>query len=347
MQLTEIGQLRRAHRHRRPTTGVLYVAEQAGRVLAMAADGGTPREVLDMTDRTDGRGRAGPARPGLLARRQPRSTSATRTTTATPASTSTRSRADGVDPATRREVLAIEQPYSNHNGGGIAVRPGRLALRRLRRRRLGRRPAAQRPEARHAARQAAPHRPDARRRRRRTPSPPTTPSSGGGARPEIWSTGLRNPWRFSFDAATGDLWIGDVGQNAIEEIDLVPAADGAGQGTNFGWSALEGIDRYNDDQDADGLVDAGLRVRARRRRLLGHRRVRLPRRRPSRPSQGAYVFGDYCAAGVRALAADGNQVTDRAVLLDEPGQVVSFGTDEQGELYVVSLGGSIYRLDPA
>ena len=83
----------------------------------------------------------------------------------------------------------------------------------------------------------------------------TTPSSARPERcPEIWSLGLRNPWRFSFDAATGDLWIGDVGQNQTEEIDLAPAAAGGGKGLNFGWSAFEGTNRYNDDQPADGTV---------------------------------------------------------------------------------------------
>ena len=74
--------------------------------------------------------------------------------------------------------------------------------------------------------------------------------------PEIWSSGLRNPWRFSFDRDTGDLWIADVGQNAIEEIDVAPATAGvdAGKGLSFGWSAFEGNDRFNEDVPADGHV---------------------------------------------------------------------------------------------
>ena len=177
--------------------------------------------------------------------------------------------------------------------------------------------------------------------------PPDNPfASGGDARPEIWSTGLRNPWRFSFDAATGDLWIGDVGQNAIEEIDHVPAADGAGKGTNFGWSAYEGSARYNDDQDAPDSVDAGLRVPARRRRLLGDRRVRVPRRRPSRPSRAPTSTATTAPRACGRWWPTATQVTDHAVLSDQPGQVVSFGTDAKGELYVVSLGGSILPTRP-
>ena len=101
----------------------------------------------------------------------------------------------------------------------------------------------QRAVARDAARQDPAHRPDAVGRRRRTRSRPTTRSSASAdARPEIWAYGLRNPWRFSFDRATGDLWIGDVGQNESEEVDFAPATDGrdAGKGHNFGWNRLEG-----------------------------------------------------------------------------------------------------------
>ena len=85
--------------------------------------------------------------------------------------------------------------------------------------------------------------------------PPDNPFVGvDGAAPEIWSTGLRNPWRFSFDRQTGDLWIADVGQNAVEEIDVAPASDGvdAGKGLFFGWSAFEGDQPYNGDVPPDG-----------------------------------------------------------------------------------------------
>ena len=100
-----------------------------------------------------------------------------------------------------------------------------------------------------------------------------------GADPTIWAFGLRNPWRFSFDRDTGDLWIADVGQGDIEEIDRAPATErrDAGKGLNFGWSAFEGLDRFNDDQSPDGVIAADLHVRPRRRPLLGQRRSRRPR----------------------------------------------------------------------
>jgi len=324
--------------------GVFYVAEQSGRVLAMDG-GGTPREVLDMTDRTNASGEQGLLDLAFSPDGSHLYVSYTNNDGDSRIDEYEMS-ADGVDTSTRREGLAITQPFPNHNGGGILFGPDGLLYAGYGDGGSGGDP--QRNGQKSTTLLAKLLRIDP------TPNgdapytiPPDNPyASGGGTRPEIWSTGLRNPWRFSFDAATGDLWIGDVGQNAIEEIDHVPAADGAGRGTNFGWSAYEGSARYNDDQDApdawmpvyeyqhgaDGCSVTGGFV------YRGHAIPAL---------QGAYVYGDYCAAGVRALAVDGDQVTDRAVLSEEPGQVVSFGTDADGELYVVSLSGTIYRIDPA
>ena len=311
----------------------------------MDADGGTPREVLDMTDRTTAGGEQGLLDLAFSPDGSHLYVSYTNNDGDSRIDEYAMS-ADGVDTSTRREVLAIEQPFANHNGGGILFGPDGLLYAGYGDGGSAGDPQrnGQKPSTLLAKLLRIDPTPDGDAA---YTIPPDNPyASGGGTRPEIWSTGLRNPWRFSFDAATGDLWIGDVGQNAIEEIDHVPAADGAGKGTNFGWSAYEGSSRYNDDQDApdswmpvyeyehgaDGCSVTGGFV---------YRGQAIP------ALQGAYVYGDYCAAGVRALVADGNQVTDRAVLSDQPGQVVSFGTDAKGELYVVSLSGSIYRLDPA
>ena len=120
--------------------------------------------------------------------------------------------------------------------------------------------------------------------------------------------GMRNPWRYSFDRATGDLWIGDVGQNAFEEIDRVPA--GSPGGLNFGWPIMEGLHCYpaGAQCDQEPYEQPGRRVRA-RWRLLGDGWLRLPRL--SLPSlQGLYFFGDFCTgedlvAGRRRRAASG------------------------------------------
>jgi hypothetical protein len=143
-----------------------------------------------------------------------------------------------------------------------------------------------------------------------------------GARPEIWDYGLRNPWRFSFDAATGDLWIGDVGQNAYEEVDFEPAGSG---GRNYGWNRREGRHPYNGGERPEGAVDPVIECGLR----------------------GAYLYGDYCAGWVRAArASDGKVLEQRDLGLEVPG-LSSFGVDTAGELYALSLGGEVYRLAPA
>jgi glucose/arabinose dehydrogenase len=161
-----------------------------------------------------------------------------------------------------------------------------------------------------------------------------------GARPEIWAFGLRNPWRFSFDRATGDLWIGDVGQYVMEEIDAGSLRRSAG--ANFGWNRLEGRRRFNgspppravppvhqyNHDDGRCAVVGGYVYRGTQIRGL----------------QGAYLYGDVCDGRIRALArAGGRGLRHRDLRLRLPG-LVSFAEDRAGELYVLSLAGGVYRL---
>jgi glucose/arabinose dehydrogenase len=163
---------------------------------------------------------------------------------------------------------------------------------------------------------------------------------GAGALPEICDYGLRNPWRFSFDRGTGSLLIGDVGQNTQEEIDYVPAERVCGN--NFGWSAFEGTDRLNQDQTAPNAVfpiltyshDDGCSV-------TGGYVVR-DRSLPS--LLGRYVYGDFCAGELRSFTPATPQARDdRSLGLNVP-SLSSFGEDNQGHIYVVSLDGPVYRL---
>ncbi len=161
-----------------------------------------------------------------------------------------------------------------------------------------------------------------------------------GARPEIWAYGLRNPWRFSFDPANGDLWIGDVGQGMWEEVDHEPA--GSGGGRNYGWNRREGLHQFSGRRPA-GAVDPVLEY--------GHdggacsvtggyvyRGSEVPELR------GSYVYGDYCAGWIRAVQLrDGKVAARRDLGLNLPG-LSSFGTDQAGELYALSLNGGVYRL---
>jgi len=177
-------------------------------------------------------------------------------------------------------------------------------------------------------------------------SPPDNPFVGQDeARPEIWSYGLRNPWRFTFDAANGDLWVGDVGQNAIEEVDWV-AAPAAGRGVNFGWSEFEGTRPANDDQDSPGHVPPVFEYdhNSGDCSVTGGYRYRgtaIPE------LYGAYVFADYCQGGIRAVAFDGGQVSDVVEISSDVGEIVSFGEDADHELYVLSFDGTVRLLGPS
>ncbi|MEO8612192.1 MAG: PQQ-dependent sugar dehydrogenase [Chloroflexota bacterium] len=170
--------------------------------------------------------------------------------------------------------------------------------------------------------------------------PPNNPFIG---RPdfalEIWAYGLRNPWRYSFDRATGDLYIADVGQNTWEEINFQPAGDHGGE--NYGWNVYEGLHPYQNGQaigavppiaeynHSDGCSVTGGYV---------YRGNALP------DLQGTYLFGDYCSGTIWAAKRDASGAWQTHVLMNSGIPVSSFGEDEAGELYVVNYGGSLLRL---
>ncbi|HET6948606.1 MAG TPA: PQQ-dependent sugar dehydrogenase [bacterium] len=169
--------------------------------------------------------------------------------------------------------------------------------------------------------------------------PPDNPFvDRAGARGEIWAYGLRNPWRFSFDRATGRLFLADVGQNQWEEIDLIE------RGGNYGWRTMEGAHCFNPTTGCDrtglalpiaeydhgqgcsvtgGYVYRGSRIRA----LVGR-----------------YLFADYCSGRIWALADAGGNRWAMAVALTTDLRITSFGEDQTGELYVVDHNGAVYRL---
>lgn len=160
---------------------------------------------------------------------------------------------------------------------------------------------------------------------------------------EIWQLGLRNPWRWSFDRKTGDVWIGDVGQHVWEEIDYLPA--GAKPGNNFGWPFMEGDACYRTACDTAGLVTPLYEY--------GHSPAcavtggYVYRGMASPDLAGIYFFGDYCAGWVRGLKLEGGKVADAFTPLEAPlinDNVVSFGEDASGEVYVVMASGRIYRI---
>jgi glucose/arabinose dehydrogenase len=171
--------------------------------------------------------------------------------------------------------------------------------------------------------------------------PPTNPFVGqSGKRAEIWAYGLRNPWRFSFDRATGDLIVGDVGQNLQEEVDFAPA--GTGAAANYGWSIWEG-DRRNKSGNAPHTVfpvliashSSGYCA------IIGGYVVRdrsLPR------LYGHYLFGDYCRSQIESVVLDHGKATDLHATGLNVGSTTSFGEDASGHIYITSLNGPVYRI---
>jgi glucose/arabinose dehydrogenase len=254
---------------------------------------------------------------------------------------------DVVDPASRRELLAVEQPYPNHNGGDIAIGPdGYLYVG------LGDGGSGGDPEGNGQDTQALlgkilridPSRP-ADGREYGIPADNPFADGQGGA-PEVWLYGVRNPWRFSFDAETGDLWIADVGQESIEEIDLLPAAEGGGKGANLGWNEMEGAHPYEGGSNPEGGVlplfefdhgEGGCAVTG----GVVYRGEAIPE------LSGAYLFTDYCDGRLRAVRADGGAVVEEHIFAAEGTELVSFGEDGAGEVYVLSLAGTIYRVEAA
>ena len=258
-----------------------------------------------------------------------------------------RSKGDGMraDPRSARGPASDPGSLPQPQRWARHVRPGPKPLHRARRRRLRQRPGPDRPGPRHAARQAAADRPrrQAVTRSRATTRSPTAP----GARPEILAYGLRNPWRFSFDRETGDLWIGDVGQSDQEEIDLL-AEDELASGANFGWSAFEGTARFNDDQDAPDAIEPVLTYgREGGCSVTGGYVVRDP---ALESLYGRYLYADFCAGQLRSFSADeaaqtGVASDDRPLGVQVP-SVSSFAEDTRGHVYATSLDGPVYRLVP-
>jgi glucose/arabinose dehydrogenase len=247
------------------------------------------------------------------------------------------------DPASRREVLFVRQPYGNHNGGEVIFGPdGYLYVG------LGDGGSEGDPQGNGQSLSTLLGkllRIDPRRQAGRAYGIPSgNPFVGqAGARPEIWAYGLRNPWRFSFDRQTGDLWIGDVGGSQREEVDF-QAADSKG-GENYGWNRMEGSLLFEGDRPADAVLpifeyshDVPSCV------VTGgyvYRGSEIP------DLVGSYLFADFCVGRLMALRQEGGKVVQRRTFGVRIPVLSSFGEDRSGELYAISLGGPVYRIEAA
>ncbi|HEY7522238.1 MAG TPA: PQQ-dependent sugar dehydrogenase [Candidatus Limnocylindrales bacterium] len=319
-------------------SGRLFVVEQGGRIL-IVRDGrvaGTP--FLDIADRISDGGERGllglafhprfPDDPRLFVDY----TEADRGDTVVSSFRLAGGDADRADPASEQRLLRIGQPFPNHNGGALAFGSDGMLLIATGDGGSGGDPQDNGQRTDTLLGKILRIDVDATEGDRGFGIPADNPFAAGGGEPEIWLTGLRNPWRMSVDRATGDLWIGDVGQGSWEEIDVQRA--GAPGGTNFGWSRMEGfhcraqecgggfaqpVAEYGHDVGCTviggfvyrGAVQAGL--------------------------EGAYLFGDYCSGQLWVIDARVGDRQDPLPVGGAAGQVSSFGEDESGELYVTLL----------
>jgi glucose/arabinose dehydrogenase len=247
---------------------------------------------------------------------------------------------DVADPASAKTILTVEQPFANHNGGLLLFGPdGKLYIG------LGDGGSGGDPFGngqnlgtllgkilRIDVDAGDPY-----------AVPPDNPFVGrAGARGEIWAYGLRNPWRFAFDTATNRLYIADVGQNAWEEVNVVPADQG---GQNFGWNIMEGTHCYGasscnqsgltlpvlEYSHGDGCSITGGYV---------YRGSLVP------DVVGQYFYSDYCSGFLRSFSFDGATAGPPITWdVGDNGNVQSFGEDAAGELYVLSTNGTVYRVE--
>ncbi len=247
-------------------------------------------------------------------------------------------------PRSRRQVLFVDQPHEWHNNGQVMFGPDGLLY-------LGFGDGGPVREKEHRAQDLGTlfgkvlridPRPSATAA---YTVPDDNPFVGrAGARPEVWMYGLRNPWRFSFDRATGDFWLGDVGDQRWEEVDVFPAG---GAGANFGWDAMEGghprstpPDRVPPPPDHVLPVFEYEHTPERCAVIGGY----VYRGRLAPGLGGAFLFGDLCGGGLMALRrVQGEaQVSDLGVSVE---RLSSFGEDAGGEVYVMSQAGGLYRLE--
>lgn len=249
------------------------------------------------------------------------------------------------DAQTHRKVLVVAQPYENHNGGELVFGPDNMLYLGL-----GDGGLADDP-VRSALDLSSP----LGKILRFDPTPSgsssyTVPADNpfvdvADAEPTIWSYGLRNPWKFSFDAVTGDLWIADVGQNQWEEINHAAATEGAdaGRGLSFGWSAFEGDARFNDDQSEDGHTPPAVTyARADGQCSISggavYRGDALPQ------LDGWFVYGDYCTGTIWGFDTAASAGDREIVELAQAEALAGIAAGGDGELYAVSIAGTVSRL---
>ena len=250
---------------------------------------------------------------------------------------------DRADPGSEFVLLEVPQPFSNHNGGALVFGPDGYLYIGVGDGGSGGDPQrnGQNPTTVLGSILRVDVDNPSGNRNYGIPSDNPFASSGDGSgnpRPEIWAYGLRNPWRFSFDRATGDLWVGDVGQNAWEEIDVIE------RGGNYGWNILEGTHCFNPSSNCDSsgtilpVVEydhGGGSCSV----IGGH-----VYRGPTLPElAGVYVFADYCSGMIWGIRTN-DRTAGVQLIASGARWISSFGEDAEGNFYVLASGSPVQRI---
>ena len=325
--------------------GRLFIVEQPGRVRIFNNGALQPTPFLDISDRVHCCGERGllsiafPPNFAVKGYFYVNYTNAAGNTVISRFSVS--GSGDIADPASESLILTIDQPFPNHNGGQIAFGPDGMLYIGMGDGGGGGDPLGSGQDL--ASLLGKLLRIDVESGIPPYAIPATNPFVAvNNVRPEIWASGLRNPWRFSFDRDTGDLYIADVGQNQYEEINFQPAASPGGE--NYGWNILEGSHCYQQSScNSPGLMLPVMEYdhNSGDRSITGGHVYRggvFPRMR------GIYFFADFVSgrvAGIRSSATG----FEAALLADTDFAIGSFGENEQGEIYLADYNGAIYRIE--
>lgn len=242
-------------------------------------------------------------------------------------------RGASADPSSEQVLLEIQDPYSNHNGGALTFGPDGYLY-------VGEGDGGSQGD------------PNGNGQNTNVllakilrldvsgdgyTIPPDNPFADGGGRPEVWAYGLRNPWRINFDPATDRLWVGDVGQDKYEEVDVVT------KGANYGWNVMEGKHCYKPASgcDMDGLtLPRAEYTHSDGCSITGgyvYRGAAMPE------LDGYYIYGDFCSGKVWGVDTAGDD-SEPVLLMDSGLSISSFAQDQDRELYIIDLGGKIARL---
>jgi glucose/arabinose dehydrogenase len=252
---------------------------------------------------------------------------------------------DRVDKSTARRILTISQPYANHNGGGLAFGPDGYLYIGMGDGGSGGDPGNRAQSLKSLLGKMLRIDINGTSGGHQYRIPASNPYVGKPGRNEIWSRGLRNPWRWSFDRSTGYLWIGDVGQDRYEEIDrAVRTSHPPGYGRNYGWRVMEGRHCFNPPTGCN--KDGKIKPIVEYSHTYGcavtggyvYRGALYPMLR------GGYFFGDYCSGRIWTISASADSPASRHLLLNTDLAISSFGQGDAGELYVVDHGGRILKI---